>query len=208
MKIFPPQATLAMFLRCAAALGLHLAAAGVRGEAASGGGPVKSWPAEAVIQFAGTSTLHDFGGKLAAQPFILVISNGTWFATADVLAGEMKTGSDGRDRKMREMMRAPAHPQIRGSVAPTPLPTTNLLATVIKLKICDTERDLPARVTGWQETPERIQFHADWELSLEEYGLKPPSVLGVIRVGDRVKLSADVIARKDPPKSTVAKPKP
>jgi len=67
---------------------------------------------------------------------------------------------------------------------------------------------LPARVTGWQETPERIQFHADWELSLEEYGLKPPSVLGVIRVGDRVKLSADVIARKDPPKSTVAKPKP
>src|SRR5689334_12950929 len=47
--------------------------------------------AKAVIRFAGTSTLHDFGGQLPVQPFILVISNHMWSATADVLAGQMAT---------------------------------------------------------------------------------------------------------------------
>lgn len=41
-----------------------------------------------------------------------------------------------------------------------------------------------------------IKFHAAWELSLKDYALKPPSVLGVIKVGDRIQLEADVTASK------------
>lgn len=48
---------------------------------------VRNLPAEAVVRFAGTSTLHDFGGKLPAQPSSLILSNDTWFATAEVLSG-------------------------------------------------------------------------------------------------------------------------
>src|SRR5688572_31448074 len=65
---------------------------------------VQHLPAKAVIRFAATSTLHDFGGQLSAQPFTLIISNGTWSASADVLAGQMATENAKRDRNMHQML--------------------------------------------------------------------------------------------------------
>ncbi len=44
------------------------------------------------------------------------------------------------------------------------------------------------------ETVDEIKFRAEWEVSLKEYRLKPPSVLGVIRVGDKARLEAEVTA--------------
>jgi hypothetical protein len=59
--------------------------------------------------------------------------------------------------------------------------------------------DLPVRISDWSETAEAVQFRAIWELSLKQYRLKPPSVLGVIRVGDKVRLEARVTATKAVP---------
>lgn len=160
---------------------------------------VHSWPAEAKVRFAATSTLHDFGGELPAQPFTLVISNGTWSVEADVLAGQMKTGSDGRDRSMYKMMNTNSHPRLHGSIARAPIPNAAGTNVLLGLKIRDRKLDLPVRVTDWRETTVEIRFHAAWEVSLKQYGLEPSSVLGVIRVGDRVKLDADVIAQKTKP---------
>ncbi len=161
--------------------------------------PTQSWPAEATFRFAGSSTLHDFGGQLSAQPFVLTISNHTWSAEADVLAGEMATASEGRDRKMHKMMNAIEHPRIHGKVVFAPIPTEGGTNVMLNLKIRDQQIDLPVRVTDWKETAEEIRFHAAWELSLKQYKLKPPSVLGVIRVSDRVRLDADVTANKTKP---------
>lgn len=153
-----------------------------------------SWPAVATIRFAATSTLHDFGGELSAQPFTLSISNGNWSATADVLAEQMKTANLKRDINMYQMMDTNKHPRLHGIVAWSPIPTAVGTNATLNLTIRDSKADLPVRVTDWQETAEEIRFHAEWEVSLKQFSLKPPSVLGVIRVGDRVKLNADVVA--------------
>jgi len=161
--------------------------------------PVERWPAEAIVRFAASSTLHDFGGQLPAQPFVLTISNHTWSAETDVLAGEMATASEGRDRNMHKMMNTKDHPQIHGKVTWATIPTAAGTNITLNLKIRNQQFDLPVRVTEWKETAEDIRFHAAWELSLKQYRLKPPSVLGVIRVADRVQLEADVTASKTKP---------
>lgn len=152
--------------------------------------------------------MHNFGGELPAQPFALVISNGTWSVEADVLAGLMKTGSGGRDRSMYKMMNTNRHPRVHGSVVRAPIPSAGGTNVTLNLQIRDRRFDLPVRVTDWQETPGEIRFHAAWEVSLKQYGLEPPSVLGVIRVGDRVKLNADVTAQKTRPAPAAAPLRP
>lgn len=158
-------------------------------------------PAKATIRFSGSSTLHDFGGQLPAQPFHVILSNGFWFASARVLSSQMATGSEKRDGKMHQMLGTNAFPQISGVVAGSPVPVGVETNAMLRLAIRNTTNDLPVRITGWKESPKGISFRAEWELSLKSYGLKPPSVIGVIRVGDIVKLSADVIAERTGPHS-------
>jgi len=97
---------------------------------------------------------------------------------------------------MHQMLATNGFPAIHRAVTNAPVPGDAGTNVSISLKIRDTTLRLPARITKWKETSEEITFHADRDLSLKEYGLKPPSVLGVIRVGDRVQLEADVVASK------------
>lgn len=157
---------------------------------------VQRLPANAAIKFAGTSTLHDFGGSLPSQPFTLVLSNGTWAADANVLSGLMNTAHEKRDRKMHEMFATNSFPKMHGTVVAAPTPGAVGTNATLRLTIRDKTNDLAVRITDWTENASAIKFHATWELSLKDYALKPPSVLGVIKVGDRIQLEADVTASK------------
>ena len=167
---------------------------------------VQRLPATAAIKFAGTSTLHDFGGSLPSQPFTLVLSNGTWSADADVLSGLMNTAHEKRDRKMHEMFATNSFPKMHGNITAAPIPGTASTNATLRLIIRDKTNDLAARITGWTEDASAIKFHAVWELSLKDYALKPPSVLGVIKVGDRIQLEADVTASNTISAPSVPKP--
>jgi polyisoprenoid-binding protein YceI len=124
-----------------------------------------------------------------------VSSNG-WSAEAEVPAGQMNTASEGRDRNMHKMLNTNSHPYLRGSVTNAPIPGVNGTNITLHLNISGKPVALPVQVTGWTESAGRIQFHAAWSVSLKQYGLKPPSVMGVIRVGDAVSLEADVTVDK------------
>jgi hypothetical protein len=157
---------------------------------------IQSLPATAAIRFDAASTLHDFGGSLPSRPFTLVLSNGTWSADADVLSALMNTAHEKRDRKMHEMFATNSFPKMHGTVIAAPIPGAAGTNATLQLIIRDKTNALTARISGWTEDARAIQFHATWELSLKDYALKPPSVLGVIRVGDRIRLEADVTASK------------
>lgn len=158
--------------------------------------PPSRLPAQAIIRFSGTSTLHDFGGEVPAQPFALTVSSNAWSAEADVLSGLMATGSEGRDKNMHKMLNTNDNPLIHGKVTQAPIPATATTNATLHFKICNQQHDLPVEISRWSETGTNLSFHAEWQLSLKQFKLKPPSVLGVIRVGDTVYLSADVIAQK------------
>ncbi len=173
-----------------------LCAAGLTVSAQPVAPAVRTLPASAQITFQGTSTLHDFEGRVAAQPFVLTLASNTWSAKAAVVSSQMSTAHEGRDAKMWDMLAAKVYRQITGEVRPSPIPPAAGTNVTLSLRIRDRQHDLPVRITGWTETADAIQFRAAWDVSLKDYGLKPPSVIGVIRVGDRVHLEAQVTARK------------
>jgi hypothetical protein len=160
-------------------------------------------PARADIRFYGTSTLHDFAGVAPAQPFVLVEASNTWSARGAVVIGGMNTGHDGRDKAMMRMFGTNDFPQLHGEVKSAPLPPAG---TNFTLAFCvrDQTNNLTARISNWTEDAGVIRFHAEWEVSLKQYGLKPPSVLGLVRVGDCVRVEADVTASTAPPPTNTA----
>ncbi len=155
-----------------------------------------TWPASAQIRFQGTSTLHDFEGQVSAQPFVLTLTSNTWSAKGGVLAAEMTTANTARDRKMYDMLAASVHMRITGEIQPSLIPPPEGTNVTLTLRIRDQAHALPVRITDWIATSDEVRFHASWDVSLKQYGLKPPSVVGVIRVGDNVHLEAQVTAHK------------
>jgi hypothetical protein len=161
--------------------------------------PNRKLPAMARIRFQGTSTLHDFEGTVMSQPFVLVLSSNSWSAEANVLGSEMTTAHDGRDKNMKKMLETNQHPRLYGTVRDAAIPTVTATNASFTLRIRDRSLDLPVTISDWSETAEAVRFRATWELSLKQYHLKPPSVLGVIRVGDEVRLVAQITAKKPDP---------
>ena len=148
------------------------------------------------ISFKGTSTLHDFEGHVSAQPVTLNLLSNSWSAVADVLSGAMTTANESRDRNMWKMLGTNLFPRIRGVVRDAPVPETGTSTgrATMSLSIRDRQRDIPVTLSNWSESEGVLRFEANWLLSLRQYNLSPPSVMGVVRVGDKVQLHAEVLA--------------
>ena len=52
------------------------------------------------------------------------------------------------------------------------------------------ERKVRATASNLKESGERVGFDLEFPVSLREFDLKAPSVLGIIRVGDKVSVHA------------------
>ncbi|MBI5904247.1 MAG: YceI family protein [Deltaproteobacteria bacterium] len=153
------------------------------------------------VRFLATSTLHDFSGTARSRTFAAPLSKDAagrrTLPAVEVLfpVSEMRTGNESRDTKMREMFQADRHPVIRAVARNIDAEafrerlrkdaggTMPIEAT---LAIRGVERKIPATAGNWREEGDRISFDVEFPLSLKEFDLKPPSVLGLIRVGDRV----------------------
>ena len=59
------------------------------------------------------------------------------------------------------------------------------------LRIRDVERKVRATAGNLKESGERVTFDLEFPVSLGEFDLKAPSVLGIIRVGDKVSVKAN-----------------
>ena len=168
---------------------------------------------DCTIRFFSSSTLHDFDGRVSCEPF-------NWSAQEDAGSGRvlirdaviripvaaMETANDKRDEKMYEMFSVETFPLIEGRFGdfdPNRLLTTwraGDAATArlpFELRIRDLSRPVEATVTNLQETPGRISFVAMFPVSLADFQLKPPSVLGLIRVADEVRVEVEVALQHD-----------
>ena len=167
------------------------------------------WQGTCDITFTGTSTLHRWSGKVAAEPFGVLITDAgdlskmTVATEARVMASKMDTENEKRDAKMHESMDITSYPEIKvfvnlpeglkastkpvvenGKLRPTEIPfTMNLKGKV---------QNLIGKVTSWKYDGSVATFSVAFPLSLKASGIKVPSVLGVVRVGDRIDVKADV----------------
>lgn len=115
----------------------------------------------------------------------------------------MGTANAKRDRRMLEMLEAAAFPELRGDLPPTQIPTGAESTAMLNFRIRDQVQSVPVRITGWQEDDRGVRFTARWDLSLKAFRLSPPSVAGIIRVGDTVHVEAQVTATATPSPATV-----
>jgi len=154
------------------------------------------------VRFFVTTIVEDFFGTARCQPFMVDIelnADGERIfrnVEVDVPISEMDTQKKARDKKLREMFQSETFPYIHVSarnVEPYRIRQEmkggekggGALDLVIKIR--DIEHKITARLSGLQESAERISLEMEFPVSLKDYRLKPPSpFFGLIRVDDKV----------------------
>ena len=166
------------------------------------------WAGTSQISFNGTSTLHDWGGKVEAKPFATSVTmdaagNPTRVvATVTVEVAKMNTAEPKRDENLRKAMQATTHPLItgvidtpfaairQGDAAPATLP--------LKLTLLGKVQTITGRISHWKLQGDKATFDLDFDVSLKKSDITVPSVLVFIRVGDTIKVHAAVSLKRNP----------
>lgn len=148
------------------------------------------------VLFQGTSTLHDFEGKGRCQPFSVSETDGLMtIPELNVAVAGMDTDNAKRDKKMLGMFEADKYPLITGRTGPVEINSLrktlqedsgNTPEVLFNLKIRDIEKPVTAVLKNIVETDSTISADLVFSLLLPDYQLKPPSVLGIIKVGEIV----------------------
>jgi polyisoprenoid-binding protein YceI len=153
-------------------------------------GDAETWRGAAKIAFQGTSTLHDFSGTAQADPFPFLVAldgkSATLGGTALVAVARMDTQHAKRDENMRTMFEATRFPLITGVLAPVQINPAAATQVPLELTIRGRSLTVPATLTGWRMEDNVLHFELDMTLSLQQFGLSPPVLLGFIKVGDAV----------------------
>lgn len=164
-----------------------------------------SWAGSCDVAFYGTSTLHDFDGSVKAVPLVIKVesgSDGPVVSSAPVVAvADMTTRNKERDEKMRAMFQASVSPQLALEVLKAPLakarPTPAGPGRIpVKLTIAGVAKTLDGEVTELQEKADSVSFTLAFPVSLSAFRLSPPSVLGLVRVADQVRVKAWVSLKR------------
>ena len=163
------------------------------------------------ILFFGQSTLHGFDGQVACQPFTLSSGGQTGKygvmlqPVVKVLVEEMNTDNSGRDKKMHAMFEQDQYPQVQGLFADLDpeviLPQLHAVDETpgqleFDLQIREISQRVQAATRDLVVTPEQVSFTMEFALSLASFHLKPPRVLGFIKVDDQVQVEASVFLRR------------
>ena len=192
--------------------GLLLATLVVAYSSSSAGAAPPEAPASATIggacdiAFLVTSTLHDVSGSARCLPFTAVLARDAAGRQAiptvevEVPVAGMDTRNNSRDGKMREMFRSERFPRIRAAAHDVDVERLRVeigkgregnASIDLLLRIRDVERKVRATASNLKESGERVTFDLEFPVSLGEFDLKAPSVLGIIRVGDKVSVKAN-----------------
>ena len=154
----------------------------------------------ATINFGASSTLHDFQGSVKLDSFSATSTgspgNQKWSGDIKVPVRKMSTNHAGRDEKMYTMFNADQYPAIVGTFTGVSVPKLGE-AVPMELRIRNIKRPVPLTITEWHANGSGVEVTATGQISLAAFGLKPPSVMGMVKVGDSVWLSIHVTAQAD-----------
>jgi polyisoprenoid-binding protein YceI len=153
------------------------------------------------VAFLATATLHDVSGSARCLPFAAVLARDAAgrqvipTVEVEVPVASMDTRNKSRDGQMREMFRSERFPRIHAAARDVDVERLRVeigkgregnASIDLLLRIRDVERKVRATASNLKESGERVTFDLDFPVSLREFDLKAPSVLGIVRVGDKV----------------------
>lgn len=167
--------------------------------------PAEEMELQSIVRFDGTSTLHDFTGFATSKvERVEWIPNGQGGSlTAESIEFDVEkltTDHKKRDKKMMKMFKPSDFPLITGQLKNWDVGGGSEAPSVLLLKIQDSELEIPVILSEVIVDETGIHFTSNFSLSLKAFGLKRPSALGFIRVGDEVNVEIETTLRK--PEST------
>jgi hypothetical protein len=157
------------------------------------------------VAFLITSTLHDVPGSGRCLPFEAVLARDAAgrqvirSVEVEVPVEGMDTRNTTRDGKMREMFLSERFPRIHATAREVDVERLRVelgngregkAPLDLLLRIREVERKVRATASNLKESGEQVTFDLEFPVSLGEFDLKAPSVLGIIRVGDKVSVKA------------------
>lgn len=171
----------------------------------------EKWSGTCAITFSGQSTLHGFAGSVKAEPFTATISNPGDTSQAvvsgrvTVKTAKMDTENKKRDATMHDVMEVSTYPDIIVEVVDWTLATAGLIvdgsslhptAIPFTLAIKGKKQKLQGTVTDWSYTGNAINCAVSFPVSLKTSGIEAPSVLGLIKVADKIQVKANLALKK------------
>jgi hypothetical protein len=177
----------------------------------SAGGAKADAPASGTIRracdvaFLIISTLHDVPGSARCLPFAAVLARAAAVrqvipsVEVEVPVAGMDTRNKSRDGQMREMFRSGPFPRIHASAHDVDVERLRVeigkgrggdASIDLLLRIRDVERKVRATASNLKESGEQVTFDLEFPVSLREFDMKAPTVLGIVRVGDKVSVKA------------------
>jgi len=146
--------------------------------------------------FAFSSTLHDVKGSVGEYEGYLDFEQTLRSAAGQGIfsVSSMTTGNAMRDRKMKNMFESERFPKITYRFDTASLPESGQGQTELRgrLMIRDVTRVLPISVDVIREN-HAISFTGETDIRLNDFNLKAPSVLGLIKVDDRVHVKFKIV---------------
>lgn len=169
------------------------------------------WSGTCKVDFSGESTLHDFAGTVAAEPFTVTISDlsnpaaATATSRVVVKASGMNTDNEKRDVEMHKCMDVATHPEILVDVdhlavaetrpaadGPVPRPTV----VPFKMILMGKTHEISGQVSDWSYSEKEVSFTVSFPVSLKDCGIKPPNVLGLVKVKDEILVKASLALKR------------
>ena len=177
----------------------------------SSAGAASAEPVEATVRgacdvaFLVTATLHDVHGSARCLPFAAILARDAAgrrvipTVEVEVPVAGMDTRNATRDGKMREMFLSERFPRIHAAAHDVDVERLRVeigkgregdASIDLLLRIRDVERKVRATASNLKDSGEQVTFDLEFPVSLGEFDLNPPSVLGILRVGDKVSVKS------------------
>ena len=163
------------------------------------------WTGTCKVAFSGKSTLHNFAGTVECEEFTVTITdidnpeNAKATSEVTVKAEKMDTANKKRDIAMLKCLDAATYPEIKVSVKDLSAEATQPKwdgavpqPTVIPFSLLLTgkELQLTGAVSDWTYAEDSISCTVTFPVSLSAAGIKPPSILGLVKVNDEITVQA------------------
>lgn len=154
----------------------------------------------AAAEFKVKATVDSFTGKAVSEP--LELQPGDDSISVTFAIAKMETGKKKRDKEMMHMFHAEEFPLITGTtpaVRVLDLKPGENAELPVSVTIHGVTKQVVGMATAIVPTEDGLSFDLEFPLSLKEFGLKPPSVMGIIRVNDQVQVVSHVTLGKGAP---------
>ncbi|MCF7853842.1 MAG: YceI family protein [Candidatus Pacebacteria bacterium] len=154
--------------------------------------------------FYGTSTLHDFSGTVRSRPFTASFAE-KQYGIEDlegvpmrVRVRDMDTGNRRMNENMYKMFEVKKYPVITGTVAESRARETASSGdtprrVTFAITIQDRTKHIDAAIKDVRRRGGRVETDVEFNVSLNAFGLKPPTFFGIFRVHDKVRVTMTIV---------------